>query len=141
MHILTIDTNMWAYYFDRDSPEHELVVEEVEKALRSEQIAVNTIIIMEVAHFLVKNLGPIIGGEKLNVFLRFPLTIYGFDYKDSLDSLEMLKRYTHLGVGGRDATILAMMKAEGVKKIMTHDKAFKKIDWLHVIDPIAIRKP
>lgn len=137
--ILIIDTNIWAYYFDRDSPEHKSVIGDVEKALRSEQIAVNTIIIMELGHFLVKNLGPVDGGEKLGTFLRFPLLISDFDYRNALDSLEMLKRYSHLGVGGRDATILAMMSAAGVKKIMTHDEALKKVDWLQVIDPVASR--
>lgn len=135
--ILIIDTNIWAYYFDRDSPEHKLVIGDVEKALKSEQIAVNTIIIMELAHFLIKNLGPIEGGEKLGVFLRFPLVISDFDYRNALDSVEMLKRHSHLGVGGRDATILAMMGASGVKRIMTHDEALKKIDWLQVVDPVS----
>ena len=137
MAILIIDTNIWAYYLDRDSVEHESVIAEVEKALKSEQIAVNTVIIMELAHFLIKNLGPVDGGEKLGVFLRFPLVISDFDYRNALDSVEMLKRYSHLGVGGRDATILATMSAAGVKRIMTHDEALKKVDWLQVVDPVS----
>ena len=135
MDILIIDTNIWAYYFDQDSPEHEHVVGPVERALRSEQIAVNTIIIMELAHFLIKNLGPVGGGEKLGVFLRFPLLISDLDYRSTLDSVEMLKRYSHLGVGGRDATILALMNRSGVKKIMTHDDALKKVEWVDAVDP------
>lgn len=135
--ILIIDTNIWAYYFDRDSPEHRYVVEPVEKALRSDRVAINTVIIMELAHFLIKNLGPVEGGEKLALFLRFPLVISDFDYRSSLDSAEMLKRYSHLGVGGRDATVLALMHRAGVKKIMTHDEALKKVDWLEVNDPVT----
>ncbi len=135
--ILIIDTNIWAYYLDRNSAEHESVIADVEKALKSEQIAVNTVIIMELAHFLIKNLGPVDGGEKLGVFLRFPLIISDFDYRNALDSVEMLKRYSHLGVGGRDATILAMMSAAGVERIMTHDEALKKVDWLQVVDPVS----
>ncbi|QQG49277.1 MAG: type II toxin-antitoxin system VapC family toxin [archaeon] len=135
--ILIIDTSIWAYYFDRDSPEHKSVVEPVEKALKSEQIAINTTIIMELGHFLIKNLGPVEGGERLGLFLRFPLVISDFEYRSALDSLEMLKRYSHLGVGGRDATILALMSRAGVKKIMTHDEALKKVDWLEAFDPVA----
>ena len=134
--ILIIDTNIWAYYLDRDSAEHESVIADVEKALKSEQIAVNTVIIMELAHFLIKNLGPVDGGEKLGVFLRFPLVISDFDYRNALDSVEMLKRYSHLGVGARDATVPAMMSAAGVKRIMTHDEALKKVEWLQVVDPV-----
>ena len=86
--ILIIDTNIWAYYFDGDSPEHKSVVGPVEKALKSEQIAINTIIIMELAHFLIKNLGPVEGGEKLGLFLRFPLAISDFEYRSALDAVD-----------------------------------------------------
>lgn len=137
--ILIIDTNIWAYYFDRDSAEHSSVVGSVEEALRSEQIAINTVIIMELAHFLIKNLGPVEGGEKLRLFLRFPLVISDFDYQCALDSVEMLKRYSCLGVGGRDATILALMGRAGAKRIMTHDESLKKVEWLEVTDPVAAR--
>ena len=139
MAILIIDTNIWAYYFDQDSPEHRSVVGPVEKALKSEQIAINTIIIIELAHFLIKNLGPVDGGEKLGLFLRFPLVVSDFDYRSALDSAEMLKRYSHLGGGGRDATVLALMNSARVRKIMTHDEALKKVDWLEVTDPVAAK--
>jgi predicted nucleic acid-binding protein len=91
---------------------------------------------MELSHFLIKNLGPIQGGEKLGSFLAFPFVIVDLDYKLALDSIEELKRYSHLGIGGRDATILAFMRKFGVKKIMTHDSALKKVDWLEVADPV-----
>jgi uncharacterized protein len=137
--ILTVDTSIWAYYFDRDCPEHKRVVTPVERALKSDTVAINTIIIMELAHFLIKNLGPVSGGEKLALFLRFPLVISDVDYRSVLESIEMLKRYSHLGIGGRDATILAMMYKAGEKKIMTHDEALKKIDWLEANDPVSSR--
>jgi predicted nucleic acid-binding protein len=136
--MLTIDTNIWAYYFDGDCPEHKSVVGPVEKALKSEQIAVNTIIVMELAHFLVKGLGPQIGGEKLDQFLRFPLIITDFNYQHALSAIEMLKKYSHLGIGGRDATLLAMMDVAGEKRIMTHDETLMKVDWLKPIDPVRL---
>jgi len=136
---LIVDANIWAYYFDRDSREHRSVVVPVEKALRSDEIAINTIIIMELAHFLVKNLGPVDGGERLGVFLRFPLIISEFDFRSALDSVEMLKRYSHLGVGGRDATVLALMSRSKIVRIMTHDEALKKVDWLEATDPVKAK--
>ena len=54
----------------------------------------------------------------------------------TLESIEQLKRYSHLGVSGRDATILAFMKRSSSRKIMTHDSALKKVDWLEVLDPV-----
>lgn len=49
----------------------------------------------------------------------------------------MLKRYSHLGIGGRDATILGMMSKLKMKKIMTIDQGLKKVDWLEAVDPAA----
>ena len=135
--MLTIDTNIWAYYFDDRSPHHDRVAGPVEDALRSQQIAINTVMVMEVAHFLVKNLGPIEGAERLGTFLGFPFSVVDLDYRSALDSVEMLKRYSHLGVGGRDATILGMMSRLKMKAIMTHDDALKRVDWLEAVDPAA----
>jgi len=59
--VLIIDSNMWAYYFDKDAPEHPFVADRIDKALSSEKIVMNTVIIIEVAHFLVRSLGPVIG--------------------------------------------------------------------------------
>jgi predicted nucleic acid-binding protein len=134
--MLTIDSCIWAYYFDKDSAEHPLVTEPVDKALRSEKIVLNTVIIMEVAHFLIKNLGPITGKNKLEVFLSFPFLVLNLDYDLTLDAIEHLKNYSHLGIGGRDATVIATMKNLGFNKIMTHDEAFKRLSWLEVLDPI-----
>jgi len=51
--------------------------------------------------------------------------------------MEMLKRYSHLGVGGRDATLLALMDRAKMKRMMTHDEALKRVDWLEVVDPLG----
>ncbi|HID91201.1 TPA: type II toxin-antitoxin system VapC family toxin [Candidatus Bathyarchaeota archaeon] len=136
MATLIIDSNIWAYYLDAEAPEHSSVVRPVQEALRSERVVINTVILMEVAHFLIKNLGPVIGRRKLDVFLRFPFTVVGLDYDLTLESIECLMEYSHLGIGGRDSTIIATMRRLGFKRIMTHDEALKRIDWLNVVDPV-----
>lgn len=135
--MLIIDSNIWAYYFDKNTPEHKSVTYMIEKFLRSEKIAINTVIIIEVAHFLVKNLGPVVGRSKLDVFLSFPFTIIDLDYDLTSKTLEFLAKYSHQGIGGRDATILATANRLNLNRIMTHDEAFKRIDWLEVIDPVS----
>ncbi|MFI5421160.1 MAG: type II toxin-antitoxin system VapC family toxin [Nitrososphaerales archaeon] len=130
---------MWAYYFDKDSLEHKFVVNPVDTAIKKEQILTNTVIVMELSHFLIRNLGSIVGGEKINFFLSFPLTVIDLDYKAILGSIEELKRYSHLGIGGRDATILYLIRKSASKKILTHDAALKRVDWLEVIDPIPLK--
>ncbi|RLI26976.1 hypothetical protein DRO58_05010 [Candidatus Bathyarchaeota archaeon] len=137
--MLIIDSNIWAYYFDEDAPEHNFVVDNVEEALRSERIAINTVIIIEVAHFLIKNLGPLLGRNKLSIFLSFPFRIVDLNYELTLRALDLLAKYSHLGIGGRDATILATAETLSINEIMTHDEAFKRIEWLNTIDPVSKR--
>ncbi len=97
---------------------------------------INTVIMVEVAHFLIKNLGAVLGMEKLREFLRFPFTVVDLDHSLALRALELLAKYSHVGVGGQDATILATAESLSISRIMTHDEAFKKVDWLEVIDPV-----
>lgn len=137
--MLIIDSNIWAYYFDEDAAEHDFVVDDVEEALRSERIAINTVIIIEVAHFLIKNLGPLIGRNKLSIFLSFPFRIVDLNYELTLRALDLLAKYSHRGIGGRDATILATAETLNINEIMTHDEAFKRIEWLKTIDPVSER--
>jgi predicted nucleic acid-binding protein len=54
--MILIDSNIWNYYFDQSSKEHEYVIRAVEKFIEKEEIVINTVIVMEVSHFLVKNL-------------------------------------------------------------------------------------
>jgi len=134
--MLFVDSNIWAYYFDERAPEHKYVVKPVEEALRAKEIAINTVIIMEVAHFLIKNLGAKKGWRKLDVFLGFPFVVVDLTYDLALMSVRFLVKYSHLGIGGRDATILASMRKLNIDVLMTHDKAFKRIPDIMVIDPV-----
>ncbi len=134
MEMIFIDSNIWCYYFDRSAREHEAVSNQVEEALRK-RVVINTVVLMEVAHYLIKNLGPIEGKRKMELFLSYPMEIVDFDYGSAKKSIEMLARYSHTGIGGRDATILASMNAKNVKQLITHDKAFKRIDFIEIIDP------
>ncbi len=92
---------------------------------------------MEVAHYLIKNLGPVKGREKVNKLLQFPFRIEGFDFDAMTDSLDELERHSPQGIGGRDSTIIASMKENNVETLMTHDKAFKRIESIEVVDPVG----
>jgi predicted nucleic acid-binding protein len=136
--MLIIDSNIWTYCLDADAREHSFVVTKVEDAISKEKIVINPVMLIEVAHFLIKNLGPVIGSEKLKVFFDFPFIIIGLNYDITLRSIELLK-YSDDGIGGRDATILATAEPISVKKLMTHDNTFKRIDWLEAIDLVYKR--
>jgi predicted nucleic acid-binding protein len=133
--LIFIDSNIWCYYFDRSAQEHDVVSGKLEQALTG-SVAINTVIEMEVAHYLIKNLGAQ-GKRKMDVFLSFPMEVVDFDYLLAKRSIDLLAKFSQTGIGGRDATILASMEELGIKKLMTHDRAFKRIDSIEVIDPIV----
>ncbi|MBI2970985.1 MAG: type II toxin-antitoxin system VapC family toxin [Candidatus Aenigmarchaeota archaeon] len=134
--MIFIDSNMWCYFFDESARENKKVVEFVKRILEKEEVAINTAVITEIAHFLIKNLGPVNGKKKIETFLEFPLVVRDVTYADTKDSIELLCQYAHEGIGGRDATLLSSMKKLGIQRIATHDAAFKKVEWADVIDPI-----
>ncbi len=133
--MLLIDSNMWCFYFSA-SAENEKVSKAIEEALTTQQILSNNTVLMEVSHFLVKSLGPRIGKEKIDILMSFPMTIIDLDFSLMRQSIDMLCDYSHTGIGGRDATLLATLRRVGSNKIMTNDGAFKKIDWVDVFDPL-----
>lgn len=133
--MIMIDSNIWAYYFDVDAPEHKYVAPAVRKSLQ-EGVLINTVVAVEVAHFLIKNLGPVVGKEKLDVFFSFPLQVDELTLDLTREATEELSKYSHLGVGGRDATLLASMRRKGVTKLMTHDEALKRVPGIAAFDPV-----
>ncbi len=130
-----VDSNIWCYYFDRSAQEHNAVSEMLEQVLE-DGVAINTVVAMEVAHYLTESLGSE-GKRKMDVFLSYPMEIIDFDQYLARKSVEYLARYSQTGIGGRDATILASMKELETKKLMTHDRAFKRLDFIEVVDPIS----
>ncbi len=131
-----IDSNIWAYALDSTVPEHPRAARAVGKALEGD-ILVNTAIQMEVAHYLVKRLGAVAGEEAADDFIALPLAVDALDPGLVRDALRLLVRYADLGIGGRDASLLASMERHGVARILTHDATFRRVDWVEVVDPIG----
>ena len=134
--MILIDTNVWAYYFDSTLSEHSRVVKPLESRLEKGEAAVNSTIVIETLHYLVRRLGPLAGGDKARVFLDYGMPLYLLD-RDSLElTREKLCELTHLGIGGRDASVIATMSQHGITQIMTHDQAFKLVPGITVVDPV-----
>jgi len=134
--LIFVDSNIWCYYFDRSAPEHKAVSEKLEQVLE-DGVAVNTVVLMEVAHYLIKNMGSDEGRRKMGLFLSYPMKIADFDLYLARKSVEYLAKYSQTGIGGRDATIIASMEELEIKKLMTHDRAFKRLDFIEVVDPVS----
>jgi len=138
--MILIDTNIWAYYFDTTLPEHEQVIHPVETALRQNRATINSTIVIETLHYLVQRLGPLAGGEKGHIFLGYGIPLFILDANGLEITRQKLCEFHHLGIGGRDASLLATMAQHDLSKIMTHDHAFKRIPNIKVDDPIIYHK-
>jgi len=110
--LIFVDSNIWCYYFDRSSQEHNIVSDKLEQVLDG-GVAINTVVELEVAHYLIKNLGSE-GKRKMDTFLSYPMVVMNFDQYLARTSMEELE----------------------IDTLMTHDRAFKRIDFIEVVDPV-----
>ncbi len=134
--IVFIDSNYWIYLFDSTCKEHKYIADHFKKLYDTTSLAINTVIMVEVMHYLVKRLGPTVAKEKWQLFssIDFVVGNLEFEYLDSI--FEVLSKFSHTGIGGRDATILSFMENHGITQLCTHDKTFTKIPDIEIIDPI-----
>lgn len=139
--MIFVDSNIWCYYFDQRLPEHEHVREPMREIIKSEEIVCNTIIVMEVAHYLVRHFKEEAARKKMDFFMNLRnMQIVGFDRQMLTETLENLLEHGYSdGLGGRDATIIATLNLQAVKKIVSHDSVFRRLASklkLEVIDPL-----
>lgn len=133
------DANIWVYYFDAGIPEHADVVEHVRDALRTQPLFTTTVLQMEVIHYLHTQHAD--GSRKIERFLGLEdVTVVELLSGDVEAAVETLESYPEVGVGGRDATIVAAMERHGVSRLWTHDAGLldlgAQLDWLHAVDPV-----
>lgn len=131
-----VDSNIWAYYFDKTLPEHAQVVSFMDKIIKKREIVVTNIILLEVTHFLFKRLGEIEGYNKSKIFQLGDFHRLDFTSDDLDEQLALMKSSSKSGLGGRDISIIVCMNKNKLTRIVTHDKAFKKLKDIEAIDPI-----
>lgn len=139
--MIFVDTNIWCYYFDARLPEHKHVKETLRNTLKSREVIINTVIVMEVSHYLTRNLDEAKAREKVRTFINLHnMKVVDFDKALMTLSLEYLTRYAKSdGLGGRDSTILASLEMLKIETLFTHDKdleALAKKLGVKIIDPI-----
>ncbi|MCL4335407.1 MAG: type II toxin-antitoxin system VapC family toxin [Candidatus Thermoplasmatota archaeon] len=131
-----VDANYWIYWFDERFPEHIYVNESMQSAIRG-GVVLSTVTLMEVAHYF-RILPVNVLEEKIEMITSLStLTLVDFTYTILQSSISFLSKYSISGLGGRDCVILATMKAAGSKVLLTHDKAFKKVRGIKIIDEIS----
>ena len=144
--MLFVDSNIWCYYFDQRLSEYTHVRGAMREIIKSEEIACNTVVAMEVAHYLVRHFTEETARKKIEYFINLSnMKILDFNRQALTETVENLVAYAYAeGLGGRDATIIAAMKLQNIKKIVSHDDVFRrlanKLD-LEVIDPARPPEP
>ena len=133
-----VDSNYWVYWMDSRLPAHRHVLKTVEAAVR-EGILLNLLSLLEVAHYF-RNLGEtelLLRMDKLRNLTT--LTLAELDATTANEALRILGKYSNVGIGGRDAAVLATMRMHGVKRILTHDRDFRRVKGISVVDSIPAR--
>ncbi len=144
--MLFVDSNIWCYYFDQRLPEYMSVRDVMREIIKSEEIACNTVIVIEVAHYLVRHFTEKIARKKIETFINLAnIDIADFNRQALNQTIETLLAHAYTeGLGGRDATIISFMKLQNIKKIVSHDDIFKLVAnklELEVIDPAQPIQP
>ena len=139
--MLCVDTNVWIYYLDAKTPEHDEAREDLRRVLRDSDrgILINTVVQLEVVHHLVKRKREWDGSAEAILSLEAthvePVTA-----KTVGDARELLEDHHETGIGGRDASLVASMDENGVSEIWSHDEGLKRLGerlgWLDVYDPV-----
>jgi predicted nucleic acid-binding protein len=119
---------------NRGLPEHRRVARAVRGVL-GKPLLMTTVIQVEVAHVLVRQMGLAQGIDRMTALMAHPFEVDPLDEDVVAGAMEQLRLHAHLGVGGRDATLLASMARRGSTELWTHDAALKRVPGLKVVDP------
>lgn len=133
--MIYVDTNYWIYWLDERLPEHEFVVKSMRSCI-GEGIVINYVTLMEICHYL-RHLNQDEFRNAVDMIKHLStLKLVDLDGAIADLAMELLIKHGSGGIGGRDSVVLATMKSNNVKRILTHDRAFKRIKGIKVIDTI-----
>ncbi len=146
--MITIDSQIWIYYWDINAIEHQNIKNwlngtEKDGILFKEQIILSSIIPIETGHHLYKaaDLSKDLDKETIEDLLLSLISTENCQLIDIdaillIDVIQKMKKYSPLGIGGRDTLILATMDRFKVSTIATHDKNILALKNYKRIDPV-----
>ena len=150
--MITIDSQVWIYYWDSNTPEHENVKAwmngtEKDGVLFREEIFLSSIIPIEVGHNLYRTADSRKDLEKktvqeilLALISAENCQVIEIDELLLIDVIQKMRNYSQLGIGGRDTLILSTMDRIKINTIATHDKNILNLKKYKRIDPV-FKKP
>ena len=133
--MIYIDSNYWIYWLDSRLPEHNHA-SGIMRRMIDDGILMNYVTLVEIGNYL-RMLPRNEFSEKIETILNLS-TLSFVDLDDTItrSAMDLLSRYSAKGLGGRDCIILATMKLHGLKELLTHDRAFPRVEGLRVTDPL-----
>ena len=140
--MIFIDSNIWCYYLDARLPEHGHVIEPLRDIIRDGEVAINTVVAMEVAHYLIRNLDQREARDRIDSFINLSsMDIVDFDKAMMTIALYYIMKFGKKeGPGGRDSTIIATVDRLKIETLLTHDKNLAAIAeklGIKTLDPIS----
>jgi toxin-antitoxin system PIN domain toxin len=141
----TVDANVLLYASNTDAPEHARAKEVVDRLLAGPALTtllwpvlLSYLRIVTHPRIFARPLAPAIAAGVISELLSAPtVQVVG-------EGTTFWSAYQSLGIGRPiagndvpDATIVALMLANGVSTIYTRDRGFRRFDGIHVIDPFA----
>ncbi len=137
--MIYVDSNYWIYWLDSRLPEHRYVRRVMREAvLRG--AAMNYVTLLEVAHYLRRLPRDDLIQTVNRIGSLSTLTMVELDHQISKACLDLLPDKSPLGLGARDCVVIATMKLLGIRKIATHDQAFRGVEEIEVVDTIPARR-
>lgn len=135
-----LDANVWIYYLDADLEEHEVVSRRVDDLVRSQPLFTTTVLQTEVIHYASTQLAD--SSAVLDTFLTGEdVSVAELTAEDVERAADLLTTHDQVGIGGRDATVLAAMERHDVSRLWTHDQSLgrmgDRLEWLEVTDPVT----
>jgi predicted nucleic acid-binding protein len=146
--MITIDSQIWIYYWDINALEHENVEiwlngKNNDGILFKEEIVLSAIIPIEVGHHLFrltefkkKLEKDIVEDLILSLISSENCQLIEIDAILLVDAIQKLKKFSAMGISGRDVLILATMDRLKVSTIATHDKNILALKEYRRIDPV-----
>ena len=80
--IVFIDSNYWIYLLDKTCDEHEHVINHFNDLYDNSSLAINTIVMVEVMHYLVKRLGTTIAKQKWQLFSSIDFIVGNLEFEE-----------------------------------------------------------
>jgi predicted nucleic acid-binding protein len=146
--MITIDSQIWIYYWDINALEYENVEfwlngKNNDGILFKEEIVLSAIIPIEVGHHLFrltefkkKLEKDIVEDLILSLISSENCQLIEIDAILLVDAIQKLKKFSAMGISGRDVLILATMDRLKVSTIATHDKNILALKEYRRIDPV-----